>query len=303
MATHPPFLQKNDTIALVSPAKKIELSLVDNARQYLEEWGFRVIVGESATAACHQFAGDDDLRRRDFQTQLNDPNVKAILCLRGGYGSVRIVDGLDFAELARNPKWIVGYSDVTAIQNHVLKHYDMASIHAEMPLKFPAFPEMNDSMKALRDALFGKFEPLQIRPHALNKIGCAQGELVGGNLAMLCSLLGSVSQVDTRGKILFLEDVGEYLYAIDRMLMTLKRAGILDGLAGLAIGQFTHTQDGDPPFGKTVYEIIAEHVSSYDYPVVFDVPAGHCEVNRALVFGGVYTLEVTEKSGVLEVTV
>ncbi|MDR1950615.1 MAG: LD-carboxypeptidase [Bacteroidales bacterium] len=299
MITLPKFLKTGDAIALVSTAKKIDFSIVENARKHFENWGVRVVVGESATASFYQFSGDDEVRANDFQTQLDNPNVKAIVCLRGGYGSVRIIDKLDFSEFVKNPKWIVGYSDITVIQNHILKNYNIASLHAEMPLKFPIFPEINESLKTLKDAFFGKFEPLQPQPNALNKTGIAKGELVGGNLAILCNLLGSSSEIDTCGKILFLEDVGEYLYAIDRMMMTLKRAKKLDQLAGLAIGQFTDLQDNEIPFGKTAYEIIAEHVANYDYPVLFDISAGHCEINKPMVFGGVYTMDVSEKFATL----
>ena len=298
MTITPKFLQPGDTIALVSTAKKLDFSIVENARKYFENWGFQVVIGESATASFHQFSGDDEVRTRDFQTQLNDSNVKAIVCLRGGYGSVRIIDQLDFSEFVKNLKWIVGYSDVTVIQNHILKQYNIASLHAEMPLKFPDFPTMSDSLKALKNALFGIFEPFHIQPHLLNKTGVATGELVGGNLAILCNLLGSSSEIDTCGKILFLEDVGEYLYAIDRMMMTMKRAGKLDQLAGLAVGQFTNLQDNDIPFGKNVYEIIAEHIEEYNYPVIFDIPAGHCEINKSLVFGAVYTMDISENSAI-----
>jgi muramoyltetrapeptide carboxypeptidase len=311
MTKLPPYLQKNDTIALVATAKKTDVSIVTNARKHLENWGFKVIVGESATASFHQFSGNDEVRRKDFQTQLNNPNVKAIICLRGGYGSVRIIDKINFSEFVKYPKWIVGYSDVTVIQNHVLKNYNIASLHAEFPLNFPIFPNTNESLNALKDALFGKFESFQLQPNALNKIkigtdcksapACSvKAELVGGNLAILCNLLGSNSEIDTTGKILFLEDIGEYLYAIDRMMMTLKRAGKLNKLAGLAVGQFTKLQDNiETPFGKTVYEIIAEHVAEYGYPVMFDIPAGHCDVNKTLVFGGEYTMDVSENSAIL----
>jgi muramoyltetrapeptide carboxypeptidase len=284
---------------LVSTAKKVDFSVVENARKHFENWGLKVVVGESATASLHQFSGDDEVRARDFQAQLDNPGVKAIVCLRGGYGSVRIVDRLDFSNFEKHPKWIVGYSDVTAIQSHVLRNHHIASLHAEMPLKFPIFLNTNESLEALRNALFGRFEPLQIQPNVLNRTGIAKGELIGGNLAILCSLLGSSSEIDTRGKILFLEDIGEYLYAIDRMMMTLKRAGKLDHLAGLTVGQFTDLQDNDIPFGKTAYEIIAEHVANYDYPVLFDVPAGHCEINKPLVFGAIYTMNVSEESAIL----
>ena len=308
MAILPKFLQKNDTIALVAPAKKTDISIVENARKHFENWGLQVIVGDSATASFHQFSGDDDVRAQDFQTQLDNPNIKAIVCLRGGYGSVRIIDQLDFSEFVKHPKWIVGYSDVTVIQNHILKNYGIASLHAEMPLKFPVFGtdvdvRASESLNALKNALFGIFEPFQLQPNSLNKFGSAKAELVGGNLAILCNLLGSVSEIDTRGKILFLEDIGEYLYAIDRMMMTLKRAGKLDKLAGLVVGQFVNLQDNEIPFGKTVYEIIAEHVAEYSYPVMFDIPCGHSEVNKTLVFNGIYTLDVSEKLAILNVTV
>ena len=329
MAILPKFLQKNDTIALVAPAKKTDISIVENARKHFENWGLQVIVGDSATASFHQFSGDDDVRTQDFQTQLDNPNIKAIICLRGGYGSVRIIDQLDFSEFVKHPKWIVGYSDVTVIQNHILKNYGIASLHAEMPLKLPVFDtdcksapagastplsdqsdmviersrNANVSLNALKNALFGTFEPFQLQPNSLNKFGSAKAELVGGNLAILCNLLGSVSEIDTRGKILFLEDIGEYLYAIDRMMMTLKRAGKLNQLAGLVIGQFTDLKDNDIPFGKTAYEIIAEQVAVYDYPVLFDVPAGHGEINKPLIFGAVYTMEITKKSTIFNVSV
>jgi muramoyltetrapeptide carboxypeptidase len=185
------------------------------------------------------------------------------------------------------------------IQNHILKNYNIASLHAEMPLKFPQTGD-NESMEAFKNALFGTFEPFNIQPHSLNRSGSAKAELVGGNLAILCNLLGSVSEIDTRGKILFLEDIGEYLYAIDRMMMTMKRAGKLDKLAGLAVGQFTNLKDSEISFGKTVYEIIAEHVADYDYPVIFDIPAGHCKINKTLVFGGIYEIDVSEKSAILK---
>jgi len=303
MAIIPKNLQPGDTIALVSPAKKVDFLIVENARNHFENWGLQVIVGESATASVHQFSGDDELRTKDFQTQLDNPNVKAIVCLRGGYGSIRIIDYLDFSEFVKHPKWIVGYSDVTVIQNHILKNYNIGSLHAEMPLKFPEFPNTNDSSNVLKNALFGKIDPIRIQPNSLNKTGSAKGELVGGNLAILCSLLDSWSEIDTRGKILFLEDIGEYLYAIDRMMMILKRAGKLDQLAGLVIGQFTDLKDNDIPFGKTAYEIIAEQVAVYDYPVLFDVPAGHGEINKPLIFGAVYTMEITKKSTIFNVSV
>jgi len=321
VAILPKFLQKNDTVALVATAKKLDVSIVENARKHLENCGLQVIVGESATASFHQFSGDDHVRTKDFQTQLNNPNVKAIICLRGGYGSVRIIDHLDFSEFVKHPKWIVGYSDVTVFQNHVLKNYNIASLHAEMPLNYPPHvplaqtsrsdeggypplartcsPCQNDSLEALKNALFGTFDPFQLQPNPLNKIGSTKAELVGGNLAILCNLLGSVSEIDTTGKILFLEDIGEYLYAIDRMMMTLKRAGKLEKLAGLTIGQFTNLQDNEIPFGKTAYEIIAEHTAEYNYPVMFDIPAGHSEINKTLVFGGTYTLDVSKNSAAL----
>ncbi|MCL2027362.1 MAG: LD-carboxypeptidase [Bacteroidales bacterium] len=291
----PKFLQKGDIVALVAPAKKLDVSIVENARKHLENWGLQVIVGESATASFHQFSGDDEVRRKDFQTQLDDPNVKAIICLRGGYGSARIIDQLDFSEFVKFPKWIVGYSDITVIQNHILKNFNIASLHAEMPLNFPKFQQTNESLNALENAIFGEFESFEIPSDSLNKMGSAKAELVGGNLAILCNLLGSNSEINTDGKILFLEDIGEYLYSIDRMMMTLKRAGKFDKLAGLVVGQFTNIKDSDIPFGKNVYEIIAEHTEKYDYPVMFDIPAGHCDINKALIFGAEYAMNVSEK--------
>jgi len=233
---------------------------------------------------------------------------------------------LDFSAFVKDPKWIVGYSDVTVIQNHILENFGIASLHGEMALKFPEFGTDEtsapawESLEALKNALFGTFEPLApicnrcqdnsgtgYKPTPAKTSAPAgvsatlndravRAELVGGNLAILCSLLGSKSELDTDGKILFLEDVGEWLYAIDRMMTTLKRAGKLDNLAGLAVGQFTHLKDDKTAFGKSAYEIIAEHVAEYNYPVIFDVPAGHCDINLPLVFGGIYTIEVSETS-------
>ena len=257
MAIIPPFLQKNDTVALVCTARKIDFSLVENARKHFESWGFRVIVGESATAEYFQYSGDDALRTKDFQTQLDDPNVKAIICLRGGFGTARIVDQLDFSAFVKHPKWIVGYSDVTVIQNHILENFGIASLHGEMALKFPEFPNTNESLDALKNALFGVFGTAPTGVSTTLNDRAVRAELVGGNLAILCSLLGSKSELNTDGKILFLEDVGEWLYAIDRMMTTFKRAGKLDNLAGLAVGQFTHLKDDKTAFGKSAYEIIA----------------------------------------------
>jgi muramoyltetrapeptide carboxypeptidase len=278
----PPFLSKGDKIAITCPAKKLPSPMTD-AITLLESWGLNVILGETVTAEYHQFAGDDSLRTRDIQRFLDDYSIKAIIAARGGYGTVRIIDKLDFVRFAQYPKWIVGFSDITVLHAHIWANYRTETIHGQMPVNIkdgtPA------SLETLRKALFGERLSYKFDAHAENRQGQAEGNLIGGNLSLLVAILASPSDFNYDGCILFIEDVGEYLYAVDRMLYALKRAGKFKKLAGLIVGGFTELKDNDIPFGQTVEQIIRAIVDDYNYPVCFGFPAGHIADNSALLLG------------------
>lgn len=288
----PPFLKPGDKVAITCPAKKLPHPITD-AISLLSSWGLEVVLGETVTAGFHQFAGDDNLRARDLQTFLDDDAVKAVFAARGGYGTIRIIDRVDFSHFSKYPKWLIGFSDITLLHAHIFANYGIQSIHGQMPLNIPDGSVA--SLESLRKALFGGNLSCQIPSHPLNRHGMAKGPLIGGNLTLLVSILGSVSDLDYRGKILFLEDVGEYLYSIDRLIRTLKRAGKLEQLAGLVVGSFTDLKDNDIPFGQTAQEIILEAVAEYHFPVCFDFPAGHIPDNRTLILGKTITLEVNKQ--------
>ncbi len=247
-------------------------------------------MGETIDASFNQFAGDDDLRAKDMQRFIDDDNIKAIIAARGGYGTVRMIDKVDFSHFAQKPKWLVGFSDITVLHTHLLANYGAQTIHGQMPVNIPDASAF--SLQTLRKALFGEELSYQLPPHLLNREGAGEGILAGGNLSLLVAVSGSVSDIDYTGKILFIEDVGEYLYAIDRMMRNLKRAGKLQSLAGLIVGGFTDVKDNEIPFGQTLPEIIMEVVKEYNYPVCFDFPAGHIPNNCSLIFGKTVSLSV-----------
>ena len=280
----PSALQPGQRVAIVSPARKISAAELAPAIATLESWGLEVVLGETIAGDHHQFAGDDDLRRRDFQHQLDDPSIRAILCARGGYGTARIVDALDFSRFARQPKWVAGFSDITVLNSHLLR-LGCASIHGVMPVLFhQAGGEA--ALESLRRALFGETTlPLVAAAHPLNRPGTATGELVGGNLSLLHTITGTASQASFAGRILFLEDLDEYLYHIDRMLLHLHRSGQLAGLAGLVVGHFSQMRDNAVPFGSAAEEIINAYAQLYDFPVGYGFPVGHEADNMALVVG------------------
>lgn len=280
----PSFLQPGDCIAIVATARKITSEEVAPAKAWLENKGFHVRLGSSIGLADRQFAGSDEQRRADLQTQLNDPSVKAILCARGGYGTVRLIDGLDWTAFRAQPKWLCGYSDITVLHAQ-LQQMGFASIHSTMPLNFDASPESALSWESLLMALQGHMPSYQLDSLRFARGAGMQGEVIGGNLSVLYSLMGSSSMPQMAGKILFLEDLDEYLYHLDRMMMCLKRGGLLDNLAGLLVGGLTKMNDNAIGFGKTAEEIIFEAVDAYDYPVAFGFPAGHQPLNQALVLG------------------
>lgn len=286
----PPPLQKGDTIAFAAPARNTSAENIAFAQRFFEEKGFKVRIDEELWAVENQFAGSDAHRAQHLNRLFSDSTVNAIVCVRGGYGSLRMVDQLDPNIIQKHPKWLAGYSDITVIHSHFLRHFYMESLHSSMPIDFPTNSEA--ALESLFNCLTGKNTEYTFDAHILNKSGQAYGPLVGGNLSILYSLVGSASFPETKGRILFIEDVDEYLYHIDRMMLSLKRAGHLDGLAGLVVGGMTKMHDNTIPFGKDAEAIINEHVMDYNYPVCFDFPAGHQPDNRTLIIGRMASLTV-----------
>lgn len=288
----PPSLERGQRVALVSPARKISAAELAPAINTLREWGLEVVLGESIAGDHHQFAGDDDLRRRDFQQQLDDPGIRAILCARGGYGTARIVDGIDFSRFVAQPKWVAGFSDVTVLNSHLLR-LNCASIHGVMPVLFHQ-EGGEQALESLRRALFGETPmPLEVPPHPLNRPGTATGQLVGGNLSLLQTITATASQASFEGRILFLEDLDEYLYHVDRMMLHLHRSGQLAGLAGLVVGHFSQMRDNTISFGSTAVEIIDSYAQHYNFPVGYGFPIGHEPTNEAVVVGQTMQLDVS----------
>ncbi|MEX0996823.1 MAG: LD-carboxypeptidase, partial [Flavobacteriaceae bacterium] len=296
-----PKLKKGDAVTIVSTARKISKDEIQPAIDLLKSWGLIPVLGKTIGAEENQFAGSDTFRESDFQSMLDNPEIKAIWCARGGYGTVRILDRLDFSEYKKSPKWIVGYSDVTVLHSH-LHNLGYETLHAPMPVDVAK--QSDEAVSCLKKTLFG--EELTINYDSRDtrsRPGIGVGQLVGGNLSILYSLCGSASAIDTKGKILFIEDLDEYLYHIDRMMQNLKRNGYFEELAGLIVGGMDDMRDNtkafgfktDNPFGKTAKEIIDEVVSDYDFPVCFDFPAGHTNDNRALILGREVELIVSDE--------
>jgi len=286
----PPILKKGDTVAIVATARKNIEDNLKPAISWLKNWGLEVVVGSTIGLDKDQLAGTDEQRAADFQEQLDNPNIKAIWCVRGGYGTVRMIDLLDFTKFKQSPKWIVGFSDVTVLHSH-LNTMGYASIHGIMPVSSKASEEAKET---LRKALFGEPIEYTVPCEFMNKYGTAKGELVGGNLSILYSLFGSPSAIDCSDKILFIEDLDEYLYHIDRMMMNLKRNGCLESLKGIIVGGMTKMKDNEIPWGKNALEIIQDVTKNYNIPVIYNFPAGHMADNRALIFGKQVTMEVND---------
>ena len=281
------YLKKGDTIGIVSPARAIEAAQLEPAIRFFEKHGLRVLVGDNAYNRHGQMAGSEEDKIQDIQGFISNPEVKAIISTRGGYGCVRIIDQLDLGPLAEQMKWFVGFSDVTVFHSHIHQTYGTPTIHSTMPINMTENPteEEKISNETLIDCLFGADISYVLPGHHLNQSGDTSGLLVGGNLSMLYSLCGSASDIDTRGKLLFLEDLDEYLYHVDRMMMNLKRTGKLDNLAGLIVGGMSDMRDNTIPFGKDAEQIILEHTVEYGYPIYFGFEAGHQKLNKALRFG------------------
>jgi len=293
----PPALKKGDTVAIVATARKNIDDNLKPAIDLLHSWGLEVVIGNSIGLDNNQLAGTDKERAADFQQQLDNPNIKAIWCVRGGYGTVRMIDLLDFSKFNQDPKWIIGFSDVTVLHNHI-NTMGFKTIHAIMPITLPKATK--EAIESLRVALFGEQLNYEIEPDQMNRLGLAKGELVGGNLSILYSLLGSDSAINCKNKILFIEDLDEYLYHVDRMMMNLKRNGCLENLNGIIVGGMTDMRDNQIPWGKNAIEIIEEATKECSIPVIYNFPAGHIDDNRALILGSNLTMEVTAEKSILK---
>jgi muramoyltetrapeptide carboxypeptidase len=293
----PRYLKDGDTVAIISTARKISEAEVMPAINLLESWGLKVVKGEYLHAEDNQFAGNAQQRALDLQKMLNTDSIKAIFCARGGYGTVQIIDEIDWSAFRRNPKWVIGYSDVTVLHNHIQRHCDVESIHATMPINFPKNGKENQAIKTLKSALFTGKNTYTFAGHPLNRPGLIQAPIVGGNLSIIYSLIGSASEVYSDNKILFMEDLDEYLYHIDRMIMNLKRNEKFKHLKALIVGGMKDMNDNTIPYGKSAIEIIYQHVEKCNYPLCFNFPAGHITDNRAIILGRNTVLEVgIEKS-------
>ena len=297
MITIPPYLKKGDTIGIVCPSGHMPAANAETCIKTLESWGYRVKIGSTLGSQFNYFSGSDKQRMQDLQQMMNDSTVKAILCGRGGYGMSRIIDSLDFQKFKKSPKWIIGFSDITVLQAHIFQHYQIATLHAPMAAAFNGDGCKNEYIASFKDALSGTTSSYECATHSLNKKGSATGDLIGGNLSMIAHLIGSHSSYKTRHKILFLEDVGEYLYNIDRMMIQLERAELFKHLKGLIIGGFSDMKDTTVPFGTDVYNLINHHVKDFKFPICYGFPVSHETENVALKIGVNHELKVT-KDGV-----
>ena len=295
MVKIPPSLKKGDCIGITCPAGYMPAARAQTCIHTLQSWGFEVMVGKTlGSPSKNYFSATDEDRKNELQAMLDDTTIKAILFGRGGYGMGRIIDQLDFTLFKKNPKWVIGFSDITVLHSHLYSKIKVASLHAPMAAAF--MDGENEFIRSLQRAITGKKAKYSCAAHPFNRTGTATAELVGGNLALLAHLTGTPSAINTKDKILFIEDTGECIYNIDRMMYQLKRSGQLDGLAGLIVGGFTDMKDTERPFGKTTYEVIKEIVAEYDYPVCFGFPVSHEKENYALKVGGIYSLSVKRGS-------
>ena len=297
----PDYLKKGDTIAITCTAGFMPKKNSTACVQALKKQGYKVIVSPTVGGRSKTyFSGTDEERLVEFQKYLDDKNVKAILCGRGGYGTGRIIDKINFTKFVKNPKWIIGFSDITILLNHITCNFNIATLHGPMTAGFNNEEQNPENIVSLLSTLKGEKSIYETPAHTLNKLGNAKGKLVGGNLCLLANAIGTPSDVNTKNCILFIEEIGEVYYAIDRMLHQLKRAGKLANLAALVVGNFTDVTDTTRPFGKNIYEIISEIVAEYNYPVCFDFVVGHGKENRALVVGGNCTLKITSEKTILK---
>jgi muramoyltetrapeptide carboxypeptidase len=296
----PPTLKPGDTVGLVCPATWISREDIEPCVRVLTEWGYNVRIGDTIGSRHYNFSGSDEARLRDLQSMLDDSEVNAVLCARGGYGTGRIIDSLDFSAFMANPKWVIGFSDITILLTHLTSHLQMAAIHGPMASAFQDDNGRSTSVLSLKDALEGRPLRYETVPHNFNRLGTAEGPLLAGNLAILCHLTGSPSDIQTDGAILCIEDFDERHYAIDRLMYHLKRSGKLEKLSALVVGSFTNCKDDASTFGRTAEEIVRDIVEPYGYPVCFGFPVGHGKDNYALRLGKRYELCVAGSGVVLE---
>ena len=294
MTKTPPYLKKGDTIAITCPAGYMPREKAETCIETIQQWGFEVMVGKTlGSKSKNYFSGNDETRLNELQAMLDDERIKAILCGRGGYGISRIIDQIDFTQFKKNPKWIIGFSDITLLHAHINRNFKIATLHAPMAAAFNNGENKNEFIDSLHKALVGKKAKYACKADPFNKLGEANGELIGGNLTLITHLIGTKSDINTKNKILFIEDIGELIYSTDRMLHQLKRSGKLTNLSGLIVGGFTDVKDTERPFGKKVKELIKDILQDYDYPVCFDFPVGHKKENYALKIGGDFQLKIT----------
>jgi len=291
----PPYLKPGDKIAIVATARKVSPSEMDAAIKTFRSWGLQVVTGQHLFGECNQYSGTDEERAADLQMMLDDKEIRAIVCARGGYGTVRILDRLNFSSFAQQPKWIVGYSDITVLHSHIQTQFGIETLHAVMPINF-ADEGTHEAIESLRKALFGEPLAYTLSAHPLNRTGNISGILTGGNLSILYSLSGSLSDISTEDKILFIEDLDEYLYHVDRMMMNLKRRGLLSGIKGMLVGGLSKMNDNAVPFGKDAEQIIAGYARDAGIPVCFNFPAGHIADNRALILGREVQLNIEQNA-------
>ncbi len=280
----PPYLKDGDEVAIVSPSFSVDRHKIEDAVKVLESWGLRVRFGEHVFGSEGPFAGTDKERLRDIQTMIDDPSVRALLFARGGYGAIKIIDKIDFSVLREDPKWLVGFSDITVFHLWLRKKLGVETIHGEMPVNYANNDKTPETMETLRDALFGGLRSINWQGNVVRPAEI-KGSIVGGNLSLVYSMTGTPGEINTKGKILFLEDVGEQYYHIDRMLTSLKLAGKLDKLAGLLVGAFNKMEETTMPWGKTIEDIVTSLTSEYDYPIYFNFPGGHVRDNRSFYMG------------------
>lgn len=294
----PRYLQKGDTVIIVAPAGTLKgkNEIIEKGVSLMESWGLIVKKGTHLFDDFHHFSASDKNRITDFQKALDDPSIKAIWCARGGYGTTRIIDDLDFSKFKKNPKWVIGYSDVTALHSHI-HNLGIETLHAMMPIDFRhPEEEIETSIKTLKKALFGNLERYEMVSSKHNQKGECSGQLVGGNLTLLQNVIGSKTHINTKNKIIFIEEIGEYKYHIDRMLYSLKRAGFFDNCKGVIIGEINKVKKNNPAFGKSVENLILNIFKNKDIPILFHFPAGHGITNTALIMGRTVTLKVNKKT-------
>ncbi|MCB9045003.1 MAG: LD-carboxypeptidase [Chitinophagales bacterium] len=300
MINTPSYLRRGSVVGITCPSGYVSEDRVHFAAETLKLWGFEVRIGKTVGNEHHYFSGTDNERAADLQAMLDNPDINAILMGRGGYGLSRIIDRLDWTKFKLNPKWICGFSDITVLHSHIHHNLQIPTMHSPMCGAFNPKTVNSGHIKRFLASLIGESQHYHTDPFDLNRMGKTEGILTGGNLAILAHLVGSASDVNTDNKILFIEDIGEHLYKVDRMMLTLKRAGKLDKLKGLVVGGFTEMEDTERPFGQTLEEIIHDKVAEYDYPVCFHFPTGHMEENHTLTLGMLYKMNVTPQGGHVE---